>query len=198
MPDIHFVQQLRAAWRQREVLDLYAFPVRGAGPEADPLRSLEEATAEVLTQMREDYPKDLNERKYVLLMDRLEDPADRTLIIRDEYGEPCGYCHITAQDTENARISLPIRVRRHQAYLWDDHVFMAHRRRGLHGFSIAARLQLLDRERVTEAVTIISRPNTASRASYGRFGARARRALIYVPRLGRTFSVPSRPHLRGR
>ena len=183
--------RLRASLRKRETLDLFAMPVPGPGPKADPARSLEDATAEVLLQMRKDYPKDLNERKIGILLARLDDPADRTLIIRDEHGEPCGYCHITTGDTVNARIRYRLRVRPHQAYLWDDHVFIAHRRRGLHTFSIARRIELLEQEGCTEALTIISRPNVASRTSYAAFGMVRRRELVYVPDLKRTFALPT-------
>ncbi|WP_109473112.1 GNAT family N-acetyltransferase [Ornithinimicrobium cavernae] len=184
-------RRFRAYWRRREILDLYTFPVHGPGPAADTSRSLEDATAEVLDLMREAYPKDFNARKHQLLLDRLTHPADRTLIIRDEHGEACGYCHITDENTENARIRLPIKVSARQAYLWDDQVFARHRRRGLHAFSIARRLELLAEQGRTEALTIISRPNEASRRSYGAFGLRRRRVLIYLPALKRTFSVPA-------
>lgn len=68
---------------------------------------------------------------------------------------------------------------------------MAHRRRGLHTFSIARRLELLEQDGVTEAVTIISRPNLASRTSYAPFGMVRRRELAYVPDLRRTFALPT-------
>ncbi|OLT17220.1 hypothetical protein BJF80_03340 [Serinicoccus sp. CUA-874] len=179
------------SWRKREVLDTYVFPVHGPGPAPDPARSLEDATEEVLDQMRRDYPDDLNERKHALLVERLSHPADRTLVIRDEHGEPCGYCHITTGDTENARIHLRLRVGRRQAYLWDDHVFIAHRRRGLHAFSIARRLELLAEDGRTQGVTMISRKNTASRASYGAFGARRTRQHVFLKDRQRTLTFPT-------
>ena len=181
----------KRAWRKREVLDSYVFPVQGPGPAADPARQLEDATAEVLTQMRRDYPGGLPQRKYDLLIARLDDPADRTLIIRDERGEPCGYCHLTYGSTENARIHLKVRVRPRQAYFWDDHVFAEHRRRGLHASSIAARLELLAQEGRTEGLTIISRSNTPSRASYAVFGARRTRQHVFLKNLGRTLTFPT-------
>lgn len=191
---------LRAARRVCEVLDLYAFPVGGPGPSADPARSLEDATAEVLAQMKEAYPKDLDERKYGILVGRLDHPADRTFIIRDEHGEPCGYCHITAEDTADERIRYAVSVGPHQGYLWDDRVFATHRRRGLHAYSIARRLELLAEEGRTEALTIISRPNLGSRASYAAFGAARQRVLVYLPPCRRTVSMPAtrRARLRNR
>lgn len=190
MPNPLNVRSLRQAWRRKEVLDLYSFPAPGGGPSADPACELREATAEVLTQLRSDYPNDLNERKYSILMDRLNDPADRTLVIHDEHGEPCGYCHITTGNTVNARIKYPVKVRADQAYFWDDHLFMAHRRRGLHSFSIARRLEMVAHEGATEALTIISRPNLASQRSYAQFGTVPRRVLIYLPAMGRTLAAP--------
>ncbi|MDN5745871.1 MAG: hypothetical protein L0H31_12195 [Nocardioidaceae bacterium] len=198
MPNPLNVRSLRQAWRRREVLDMYAMPVSPRRPEADSARQLREATAEVLTQMRTDYPQDLNERKYQLLLARLDDPADRTLIIHDEDGTPCGYCHITTGDTVNARIRFRVRLRPHQAYFWDDHLFMAHRRKGLHSFSIARRLQLVAQDGITEVLTIISRPNVASQQSFARFGVVRRRVLIYVPRWGRTIALPTFPRSRMR
>lgn len=181
----------RQSWRKREVLDSYVFPVRGPGPTADPARSLEDATEAVLDQMRRDYPDDLNERKHGLLVERLQHPADRTLVIRDEHGEPCGYCHLTYGDTENARIHLRLRVKPTQAYFWDDHVFIAHRRKGLHTFSIARRLEILAAEGTAEGLTMISRKNTASRASYGAFGARRTRQHVFLKDRQRTLTFPT-------
>lgn len=184
---------MRAAWGTRDVLDLYVFPVSGGpGPAADPARSLVDATAEVLRDLRQRYPEELTDRKYGILVDRLGHPVDRSLVIVDEHGEPCGYCHITAQDTVNERIRYAVRVAPHQAYLWDDHVFGAHRRRGLHAYSIARRLELLAQEGRSEALTIISRRNTASRTSYAAFGTTRTRALYYVPGARRTLTVPVR------
>lgn len=180
---------LRAA-RLCEVLDLYTFPAQGPWSPADPARSLEDATAPVLSQMRQAYPEDLDARKYAILVDRLADPDDRTLVIRDEDGEPCGYCHITLADTADERIRYAVRLQRHQGYLWDDRVFVAHRRRGLHTFSIARRLELMAAEDRTEALTIISRPNLGSRTSYAAFGAVRQRALYYLPLCRRTVAVP--------
>lgn len=191
MPPRFVPRALSAVWRRWEVLDLYALPVKGPGPPADPARSLEDATTEVLLRMKETYPGDLDERKYRILVDRLDHPADRTLIIRDEHGEPCGYCHITTGDTEEARTRYAVRVYPHQAYLWDDHVFAAQRRRGLHAFAIARRLELIAEEGRTEALTIISRSNRASRASYAAFGAMRKRGLYYLPQCRRTVSVPA-------
>ncbi len=179
------------SWRKREVLDTYVFPVQGPRPKVDPSRTLEDATEAVLDQMRRDYPDDLNERKHRLLVERLQHPADRTLVIRDEHGEPCGYCHLTYGDTENARIHLRLRVSPRQAYFWDDHVFVAHRRRGLHAFSIARRLELLAEEGKVRGVTMISRKNKASRASYAAFGARRTRQHVFLKDRGRTLTFPT-------
>ncbi|MFC6422596.1 hypothetical protein [Ornithinimicrobium tianjinense] len=181
----------RTAWRQREVMDTYIFPVDGPGPAADPARSLVDATATLLERMRRDYPEDLTQRKYALLVKRLKHPADRTLVILDEAGEPCGYCHLTYGDTENARIGLRVPVSAQQGYFWDDHVFVTHRRRGLHAYSIARRLELLAADGRTEGLTMISRGNTASRASYAAFGAGRTRQHLVLRKVRRTISLPA-------
>lgn len=196
MPDIRKkLSAWKAAWRQREVMDTYVFPVAGA--DADPARRLEDATVELLDRMRHDYPDDLTRRKHKLLTARLKHPADRTLVIIDEHGEPCGYCHLTESDTENARIRLKVPVPAHQAYFWDDHVFMAHRRRGLHAYSIARRLELIGAEGRTEGMTMISRRNTASRASYAAFGARRTKRHLVLAKVKRSFTVPTRLRVKG-
>lgn len=181
-----------------EVLDLYALPVTQPQTPADPGRSLEDATEPTLRQMWES--GDLDDRKLGILVERLADPADRTLIIRDEDGEPCGYCHITLGDTEDERTNFAIDLLPHQGYLWDDRVFPTHRRRGLHSFSIARRLELIAQEGRTEALTIIARHNRASRRSYAPFGTVRRRVLYYLPPWHRTVSRPAvrRARLRGR
>lgn len=191
---------LRASWAARrvvEVLDLYVVPVNGPRPPSNPAWSLENATIAVLTQMRDAYAEELDERKYGILVNRLDHPADETLVIRDEQGEPCGYCHITGGETENTRIRYVVAVLPHQCYLWDDHVFRSHRRRGLHTFSIARRLELIAEEGRTEALTIISRTNQRSRASYAAFGAVRLRSLYHLPLVRRTVSVPARRQVRG-
>lgn len=197
MPRRFGPQELRAAWRGWEVLDSYSFPVDGPGPPANPVWSLEDARAEDLRLMRETYPRDLEERKCGILFDRLNQHADRTLVTREENGEPCGYCHLGTGDTENARIRYAVQVLPHQGYLWDDHVFVAHRRRGLHAFSLARRLELLADDGRTEALTIISRPNLASRTSYAAFGAVRQRVLCHLPALHRTVTMPATRQVPG-
>lgn len=197
MPGSLAPRALRAARRLCEVLDLYSVPVAGPRPPTDPRRFLEEATADVLTQMGEAHPQELDERKLGMLLERLDHPADRTLVIRDETGQPCGYCHVTVGDTENARIRYAVPVLPQQCYLWDDQVFVAHRRRGLHAFSIARRLELLAEEGRTEALTIISRRNLASRTSYAAFGASRRRVLLHLPLCRRTVALPTARRVPG-
>ncbi|MCK0112784.1 hypothetical protein MWU75_11595 [Ornithinimicrobium sp. F0845] len=179
----------RSARQVCEVLDLYAFPVKGPQPPADPSRLLEDATEPVLRQLRES--GDLDERRFGILVERLANSADRTLIIRDEHGEACGYCHITLGDTTDERTNFAIQVLPHQGYLWDDRIFPGHRRRGLHTFSIARRLELIAEEGRTEALTIIARHNRASRRSYAPFGTARRRVLYYLPQGHRTISRPA-------
>lgn len=153
--------------------------------------ALVEADTDLLAALRERFPREVDERKHGILVDRLVSPAERSWVIVDD-GVPCGHCHAALDSVLNARINAMVRLEPGQAYLFDDFVVRERRGRGLHGFSIARRMELLAAEGVDEFVTIISRGNAPSRASYRRYGPRVVAWLLYLPPLNTTLRLPVR------
>ena len=175
------------------MLTTYVMPVtvEGAGAARDDV-SLLEADAELLAALRERFPRDVDERKHGILIARLASPVERCWVIVDSDGVPCGYCHAAVASVLNARINAMVRLEPGQAYLFDSFVVRERRGRGLHGFSVARRMELLAEEGIDEVVTIISRGNTRSLAAFLPYGPRAVERLLYLPPVNTTLRMPVR------
>lgn len=186
-------------WRKKhgpEVLHRYRLGVTAAdlddlAPDRWPDAELRELDAELLDAMAAARGTALSERKRGILEGRIGHDTQTCWVILHA-GEPAGYCHLSWTSTVNERISWPVRLRPTEVYLYDSHVFRPFRRRGLHQFSIARRLQLAAERGRPTGVTIISAGNTPSRASFRSFALRRTRTLLYLPPLRRTVSWPSR------
>ena len=178
---------------------LYTFTMPAARDVSSPLDAefqLVEADIDKVHQMKTLYPALLSDGKYRVLLDRLEQTTERCYVIQDEQGAVYGYAHMALDDHINTRISHRVRVSDSQVYLFDDHIFKPHRRRGLHAYSIASRLRLAASMGRAEAITTISRTNTASIASYQRFGTRQTSTLVYFPLVRRTVALPAADRMR--
>ncbi len=147
---------------------------------------LTEATPELLDTFRSTYPRQLSDRKYGILANRIGSATETCWFIVSPSGRLCGYCHVSAGDTVNTRINHRVRIAKHQAYFFDEYVCRQHRRNGYHRFSIGERLRLLRPSGVLEGVTTISNRNTASLGSYRGFNLTPIARLVYVPALKRT------------
>lgn len=190
----------RRLWKRQgpEFLTLYSFrsPTDGSTepddlPETNRAR-LEPATTELLDSFRSTYPRQMSERKYAILADRINSSTEQCWFIVTPSGVLSGYCHATRSDNLNARINHRVRVAGHQAYFFDDYVCRQHRRQGYHRFAITERLRLLAAEGVQEGLTTISNGNTASLASYRDFALAPVARLVYIPLLKRTFQRRAR------
>jgi hypothetical protein len=175
-----------------EILYTYSFQVdpskAGASP---PGYRLVEADEARLSELKATYPKELSDRKLGILRARIGSQDERCWLITDADGTLCGYCHLTLASTLNARINHFVEVGASQAYFFDDFVFKRHRGRGLHGFSIARRLEILQGLGRTEVLITIRKDNKASLASFWKFGPRRRHRLVYLPPLRRTIQLPA-------
>ena len=172
---------------------LYTFAMPAAADASSPLDAhfqVVEADIDKIDHMKALYPALLSDGKYQVLVDRLKQTTERCYVIEDEQGAVYGYAHMALDDHVNTRINHLVRVSESQVYLFDDHIFKPHRRRGLHAFSIASRLRIAASIGKSQAITIISRPNTASIASYQKFGSRPTSTLVYFPLLRRTVALP--------
>ena len=175
-----------------EYLHTYAVALSGVPRTAEERGyRLVEATAENLDETKAQY-MEFSRRKHAILKDRLASGDEKCWLIVDADGEVTGYCHMAFTTQVNDRINHTVEVGPTQVYLYDDHVFKGHRRRGYHSFSIARRLELARDMGRTEALTTISDGNVASIASYTRLGFRPRRRLVAFPGLHRTLSLPAR------
>lgn len=189
-------QQLRASLadavggQRPEILHRYSAAVDGARPAVRADLSLVRADAAMLDGLRAAQPKDLSARKHAIVRDRVETTDERCYLVTDSDDAVVGYCHMAVRDHVNARINHLVRLAPGEVYLFDDQTFKHRRREGVHAFSIAARLDAAAQEGATRAVTIVSKGNDASIASYARFGFRRDRVLVHLPRLRRTLSVP--------
>lgn len=154
--------------------------------------SLHEATVDNLAEMKASHPREFTNRKYAILADRVGVTDERCYLIADGDGTWCGYSHMATTDNLNERIGHLVEVGPSDVYLFDSHVFRAHRRMGLHTFSIARRMQLAGADGRSRAWTTITSTNEASIASFAQFGLRPERWLVHLHTTGTTLDLPAR------
>jgi GNAT superfamily N-acetyltransferase len=181
----------RKKWRP-EVLYSYSFPVASAASAVRRGPSLVEANESNLAELKATYPNEFTQRKYDILSARLQSPHEVCWLIKTAKGRWAGYCHAAFDDTINARINHLVRVGPEQVYFFDDYVFKRRRGRGLHAFSIGARINLLREQGITEVLITISKNNHPSIASFRKFGLRREARLVFIPALKRTLRFAAR------
>lgn len=176
-----------------ETLYSYSFPTSSDDPVlARSDCTLIEADEDKLAELKATYPRELSQRKYQILLERLNVPSEKCWLISDGHGNLCGYCHLAFKSTLNARINHLVEVGRAQAYFFDDYVFKKHRGKGLHAASIAQRMEIAAGMGITEGLTTISKANYPSITSYGKFGLRSELILVYIPLFKRTLRLSKR------
>ncbi|MBR7742148.1 hypothetical protein KC207_02425 [Phycicoccus sp. BSK3Z-2] len=177
-----------------EALTTYRRDLEDLPPTAGSPFELVRGTAETLEAFHAANPKGLRPRKLEVLRSRLG-TDEQTWLVRDGDGQWVGWCHTVRGSGPNSRIGHTLRLRPDEVFLFDDRTLVAHQRRGVHRFTILARMEMARRDGMTGAVTTISDSNGPSRASYGRLGFTRRSRLLHVPRLGRTVEVPAASRL---
>lgn len=180
-----------------ETLNTYALDTEAGLSHPNPGGyTLHEASDDNLAEMKATHPDEFRDRKYGILRDRVGSGDETCYLVADGAGTWCGYCHMATTDNVNERINHLVPVGPTDVYMFDSHVFTDHRRRGLHTFAIARRLQLAHERGRTRALTTITSTNTASVASFEQFGLRRLRWLVHVPDLNLTLDLPARRSTR--
>lgn len=183
-------QQLRRTSR-REVNTVYARPLSDgapAVPRQDGFRVVP-ADEDNLAELKATYPKELTDRKYGILRHRVQDPAEDAWIVVDDDGASCGFACLAWQDHEIKMMRHQVKVGPHQALFIDDHVFRAHRRRGAHTASVAARVAIAGQRGRTEGLVLIEVKNVGSITSYRSLGFRPIGKLVHLKEIRRTVEV---------
>ncbi len=139
------------------------------------------ATADALAAFHRDEPKAMTARKLDVLLARLG-TDEQGFLVRDDDGDWMGWCHLVLGRGPNTRIGHDLRLRPDEAFLYDDATVPRHRRRGVHAFTIARRLEVARDAGAVRAVTTITNANTASIASYRALGFRPRSQLVHTSR----------------
>jgi GNAT superfamily N-acetyltransferase len=161
-------------------------------PDPDSGYILVPADARSLDEFRRAEPRALTDRKHGVLRDRLGTDESGWLV-RSAAGDWLGWCHLVLGRGPNTRIGHELRLRPDDAFLYDDATLPRYRRRGVHAFTIARRLELAREAGAVRAITTITNTNAASIASYRTLGFRPRSQLVHVPSLGRTVELPLTP-----
>lgn len=160
-------------------LHRYAFDLRSGSHTDDSGAVLVTANAADLASMR-DTSAELTERKYEQIAERIGSPAITTWLIRDADGTWAGYCHVAYQDFHDLYLNHWVRLRRGRVLFLDDHIFTAHRGRGLHTASVIQRCAILREQGFRQGLVVINDTNVASLRTYGHVGIRPVRRLIWV------------------
>ncbi|MFX0539303.1 hypothetical protein ACQBAT_09680 [Ornithinimicrobium sp. Y1847] len=170
----------------QQILDASA---RGGGPGP----ALVEVNLPDLDAMRAS-SKELTERKYEQLKERIGARDITAYLIRTAEGEWAGYCHLAFNRFDDRYLSHVVRLHKDQAFFVDDQVFKPFRRRGLHLHSIGRRCELARKGGLRTGVVVLNDKNTASRAAYSHVGIRPVRKLTLV----RPFKVMIQTPILGR
>lgn len=150
------------------------------------------ADADALAEFHHDEPKALTERKLAVLLARLG-TDEQGFLVRADDGDWVGWCHLVLGRGPNSRIGHELRLGADEAFLYDDATLPRHRRKGIHAFTIARRLELAHEAGAARAITTIANTNGASIASYRALGFVPRSQLVHVPAFGRAVEVPLTP-----
>lgn len=156
-----------------------AAAVTAPGTGTAPGPQLVEVNPTDLEQMRATCP-DLTRQKFDQLRERIDASDITAYLVRDADGSWAGYCHLAFRRFEDHYLNHVVRLGKHQTLFLDDQIFVGHRRRGLHTFSILRRSELARDRGMRGGLVVVSNNNEASLAAYRHVGIRPVRRLVYV------------------
>lgn len=169
---------------------VYDFPLVSQHPRTSgsPFELLT-ATPELIGALHSAYPKDINQRKHDILVNRITDPGEDVWVIGDDAGDLLGFGCLAWTDHVILRDRHTIKVAADRALFIDDLVVKKHRRRGAHGYAIARRIELAAEAGRRVGRVAIAETNVASRESFAAFGARPVGRIITSRKLGRSIQL---------
>ena len=147
-------------------------------------RKMRQEDLEELLRM---FPKEISERKYNILKDRLsEDGREAFVAVTSQGDTPAGYFCTAVADTYVGGVKEILSVPAGTVYLFDDYVFERYRGRRLHGLSIRFRMERYQQRGCTRALVCIYATNDTSINSYQQSGFQYVGSETRIVPLGRT------------
>ncbi|MFO7843629.1 MAG: GNAT family N-acetyltransferase [Bacteroidales bacterium] len=154
-----------------------------------PRYSIIRADKRSLQQMKLQQPAELTDRKYHILVNRLENTSEICFLILDDQEEICGYSHIAFADHLNTRINYMVKLDQYEAYIFDVYVFRDKRKKGFHAFAVSQRLQMAKEKGYKRVLSIVEIDNIPSHKAVTRFGFSPIKTLWYIPLINRTIAL---------
>lgn len=134
------------------------------------------------------YPKEISERKYHILKDRLSEQGKKAFVAATADGNiPAAYFCASIVDTYIGGIETTLTVSLDEVYLFDFYVFAAFRGQQIHGKSVRYCLESYKRAGYKRALGCVYNTNDTAIRSIQKAGFRYDYSIIRIMPLGVTF-----------
>lgn len=143
-------------------------------------------TTDDLKQIQKEYSNEFCEYKYRTLKNRIQDKMKRVYVVK-ERNKIAGYFCVSYNETYESGIKIFIPVDNASCYLFDDYVLKKYRGRGIHKFSVLARIKNCKKDEKVYAIVNIYRNNEKSRRNYQKLGFNRYISYYYIPLFKKLF-----------
>lgn len=147
-------------------------------------------TMEILNNMMNENRNEIEIDKFNILINRIENNKfQKAFVIKNNEEQICGYFHMSYKDARDGCINYNIKVNSDTVYLFDDYTFEKFRGKGVHKFSIIARLKIAKLQGYKKAIVNIISNNIHSEKSYINIGFKKNIKYIYyhILKFNKTF-----------
>ncbi|WLF68993.1 GNAT family N-acetyltransferase [Clostridium septicum] len=142
-------------------------------------------TLDDLKQIKEIHNNEINDIKYEILKDRINDDKVKLFKITDKNNIILGYCSLSYRDIKENTINYCISMEDEGAYLFDDYVFNRYRGKGIHGFSIYKRVEYAIKDKKKYAVALVYSWNKNSSNNFKKIGFKEYGKCYYFKLIGK-------------
>lgn len=103
--------------------------------------TLKEMNKDILMELKKQYYNEIDQKKYEILLERLLNTYNEIgYVVVNKQEEICGYYHLVKNEMKSGGLGRRINLSNDTVVLFDDYTFLKHRGKGVHKYSIEARI----------------------------------------------------------
>ncbi|HFJ9293034.1 GNAT family N-acetyltransferase [Bacillus sp. RZ2MS9] len=156
--------------------------------------TLKEMNKDILMELKKQYYNEIDQKKYEILLERLLNTYNEIgYVVVNKQEEICGYYHLVKNEMKSGGLGRRINLSNDTVVLFDDYTFLKHRGKGVHKYSIEARITKAQKMGFKKANVLVYEGNIPSEKAYTSFNFKKsirykvlkvlKRKFIFVKRL---------------
>ncbi|MGR9589842.1 hypothetical protein [Bacillus thuringiensis] len=149
------------------IINMYSLNIEHYPMPKDLMYSLKKMNTDILLKLKYQYGNEIDQEKYEILLNRLLHSQNEIgYVITNNEQEICGYFHLVKDEMKSGGLGKKLKLSHDIVVLFDDYTFLKHRGKGVHKYSILARINKAREMGFMKANVLIHEGNTPSERAY--------------------------------